>query len=224
MVCSVAWIRARRALCYVVRVPQAAGQWQEISVPVGFYSNLQLGDYVTSYLTTIFGGSFAINPVAGAQDQRYRLRSLTAANPPAIAIASPFNASSFGQFDYQDLLYVMGFMFEDQGVESLAIQASQNPNLTGEQVVYVASQALCNQVKGFAGEGPPDFTFTSVPVTVGYGELQAASSSYYNAPLIVYQSPWTPVVVDISLRNLYNDQLVLPDNQQFWVTLRLWYR
>ena len=204
--------------------PRGAGQWQEISVPVGFYSNNQLGDIVTARLTATFGGLFEINPV-DTQDQRFRLSVVpTPPNTAAVAVASPYNQTSFRHFDYQDLLYVMGFMFEDQGFPSTVILASQNPSLAGEQVVYVASQALCNQVKGFAGEGPPDFTFTSVPVTVGYGDLQTASSSYYNAPLIVYQSPWTPVVVDISLRNLYDDQLVLPDNQQFWVTLRLWYR
>jgi hypothetical protein len=202
--------------------PLNGNAWTELTVPVGFYSNIQLGDFITAFLALHYGGVWNINPTPGAQDQRFKI---TAPALQDISVASPYNASSYNHFDYQDLSYVMGFMFSDQGLAPAAtLQASQNPNLAGEQTVYIVSQALCNQIQGFAGEGAPDFTVSCVPITAAYGDLQTAQSNYSNPnPLIVFNQPWTPIVIDISLKNIYKEQLYLPDNQQFWINIRLWY-
>ncbi len=97
------------------------------------------------------------------------------------------------------------------------------PNLTGETVVYVESAALSQQFKSFSGEGQPDYTIATCPITVGYGERQVVKFNQYQGPLTAYIDKELRVVfIDVSLKNIYNEPLDIGYNQQMFMSVKLW--
>ena len=202
--------------------PIAPSAWQEVVVPEGFYDNIQLGNVITAQLDALFGAGWTINPTLNF-DQPYKI---VAPASKVVSIVTPYTPEEeASHYDYNPLFYLMGFMDQDQGLAPAAtLQASQNPSLQGETVAYVHSQALCQQVKSFPGEGPPDFGVFTIPIKAEYGAMVEWAPDQFQNPFLVFDHGWDVRFIDFQIRNVFNEPLYLPDNQQMWVTLKLWYR
>jgi hypothetical protein len=53
--------------------------------------------------------------------------------------------------------------------------------------------------------------------------MQHVVYNQYHGPQTVYSSGMTPTVLDFTLKNVFGDFLDIGDNQQAYLTLKLWY-
>ena len=193
-----------------------------VTVPPAFYTNDQLGDLITDGIEAIYAyppGSVTINPAVGDVDQRYVL--VNSLNPMVI---TPRRFPSNTHDDRRDLWYKMGFFVFPVDYTMSTIRATDDPNLFGETEVYLYSNALAGANKAFHGQGVPDSIIHTIQIDEPYGFLVTNEAGQWNGPMTRYVSPVIPRIVDLSLRNIYNEILRLPNNQQLTVTFRLWYK
>jgi hypothetical protein len=204
---------------YGYPVNPAWNAFREVTVPDGFYDNFQLGNAVTALLDTAFStpGAWSINPLLGAMDQRYLLQ-----NSVAPFIITPIIPPSGIHDDQRYLWFQMGFVNYSTAYAS-SLQADVNPELFGLNVVYLYTNMLTSSEKAFSGEGLPDPTISTIPITVEYGFLQTEVLNQWNGPFYRFASGVTPQDIDVSLRNVYGEILALPPNQQMVVTFKLWF-
>ena len=154
-------------------------------------------------------------------DQRFVLRDTVGAGVSLTTVQQP---GSRLVFDNRDLLYQLGFSNQNQDKPlNPNIVAQYLPNLLGETVVYLHSQQIAQQMKGYSGEGQPDYLICTIPIEVAYGQMQHVLYNQYHGPQTVYSSGMTPTVLDFTLKNVFGDFLDIGDNQQAYLTLKLWY-
>jgi hypothetical protein len=204
--------------------PRGATLWREVTVRPGFYDTTQIGDLIADLLNTLYqsAGRFTLELLTPANiDQRFVLIDTTGNGVSLTTIQQP---GSRIVYDNRDLLYQLGFSNQNQD-QSLnnRIVAQYLPNLLGETVVYLHSQQIAQQVKGYSGEGQPDYLICTIPIDVAYGQMQHVVYNQYHGPQTVYSSGMTPTVLDFTLKNVFGDFLDIGDNQQAYLTLKLWY-
>jgi len=118
----------------------------------------------------------------------------------------------------------MGFNILDTEIMGFEPDVGEAPpNLFGETLVYLYSQAIAQQVKAYSGQGEPDYMVATLPITVPYGGFQVWNFNQYQSPTTRYDKGWSSTIVDITLKNIYGETLDIGPNQHMYVTLKLWY-
>jgi hypothetical protein len=204
--------------------PRGATLWRQLEIESGFYNTDQIGAVVANLLNVLYGapGRFTLELLTVANiDQRFVLRDTTGGGVSLTTVQQP---GSRLVFDNRDFLYQLGFSNRNQDQPlNPNIVAQYLPNLLGETVVYLHSQQIAQQVKGYSGEGQPDYLICTIPIDVAYGQMQHVVYNQYHGPQTVYSSGMTPTVLDFTLKNVFGDFLDIGDNQQAYLTLKLWY-
>lgn len=204
--------------------PRGATLWRQLEIEPGFYNTDQIGTLVANLLNTLYGAPdrFTLELLTVANiDQRFVLRDTVGAGVSLTTVQQP---GSRLVFDNRDLLYQLGFSNQNQDKPlNPNIVAQYLPNLLGETVVYLHSQQIAQQMKGYSGEGQPDYLICTIPIEVAYGQMQHVLYNQYHGPQTVYSSGMTPTVLDFTLKNVFGDFLDIGDNQQAYLTLKLWY-
>jgi hypothetical protein len=204
--------------------PRGATLWRQLDIEPGFYNTDQIGAVVANLLNVLYGapGRFTLELLTVANiDQRFVLRDTTGGGVSLTTVQQP---GSRLVFDNRDFLYQLGFSNRNQDQPlNPNIVAQYLPNLLGETVVYLHSQQIAQQVKGYSGEGQPDYLICTIPIDVAYGQMQHVVYNQYHGPQTVYSTGMTPTVLDFTLKNVFGDFLDIGDNQQAYLTLKLWY-
>ena len=195
--------------------------WQRIDIPSGFYDDEQLAAALQAAINATGLATVTVDFLTPKYiNRKFRITS----NVPIslTTILAPLDRTIY---DNRDFLYHLGFSNKNQDLAPASvIVAEYLPNLSGETVVYLHSQQIAQQVKGYSGEGQPDYCICSIPINVGFGEMQHAFFNQYQGPQTVYNGDMTPTVFDITFKNVFGDFLDVGDNQQCYLTLKVWYR
>jgi hypothetical protein len=190
-----------------------------ISITPGFYSSDELAAALQTQLDRTFppltwsvfqndDGRFSISPTAISR----------------FSLVQPMFAGVGFNLNVRGLLHTMGFnVFQTEIMGFEPNVASTEPNLFGETIVYLHSQAIAQQVKAYSGQGEPDYMVATLPITVPHGGFQVWNFNQYQSPITRYDKGWSGTVVDMTLKNIYGDTLDIGPNQHMYVTLRLWY-
>ena len=126
-------------------------------------------------------------------------------------------------YDRDSLAFQMG-SDRDRIIE---IRVEENfylyPNLAGEPMLYLHSEALTNGKNSVSGRGTADSVLASIPISVPFGAVQTCKIDN-SRPMLVFdkQTNMTIESLDFSLRDGDGRTAILEGSGEIYVTLRLW--
>lgn len=127
------------------------------------------------------------------------------------------------EWDRKSLAYPIGVDRDDELRVSVGVPAYVFPNLTGEQTLYLHSEALTAGRNSIGGHSIPDSVIATIPITVPFGAVQAMTHSDKNKPMIVWdrQTPQNLESIDLSLRDGDREVVTLKGSGELSVSIRL---
>lgn len=180
-----------------------------VTVPVGQYTATELATTLSSLMTAAMAGLAGPPTVVVSLNSDNKFLFTVTGDTITLLSDNSINA----------MAGITGIV-SDVG-PSVTPTATEQPNLFGEQMVFVHSRQL-NNSHAILSAGLSVSSFAEVPITVEYGALQYYAN-FENDSGVIYTTGTNNANLTIKLRSADGTILSLPENQKILINLKVWY-